>query len=508
MARYLVSGGTGNWNSTTNWSDTSGGAAGFSVPTSADDVIMDANSAGAAITVNVSSNAKSIDATNYTGTLTSNALLTVAGAVTLGSGMATAGTNILVVNTTATLTSNGTPWNGSLTFAGATQTFTLADDWTVNGNVAQGAGNSGTVNGNILNIGGSLTTGAAVADGTTSYKMIGTGTLSGTGSLRHPLTINTAGTITIGATTYGGASITYAAGTIAGTGLLTLSPVGGVLSMDTSGMTWPGGITINLNCTITLLSDLNTVGLSYGGSTSNCTINGFNINNSGSFTAALNTTMQGTTVLNATGTGTWSTAGASANLRMGTNINTAGTITFGASFKYHTGTLTYVTGTVITTGNTLTIGGSATLNTAGITWNNITFTVNSTQTINSLLSATGTVTITAVSINFTGTSGWTFGTFITTTGNHILTSGSTYTITNNFTVTGTLANTGSFTASTSPTKAILTLQPGATQDVGFGDFTRIDASAGQTIWTYKGTVTTSFNINVLPTQPQTISSGN
>jgi hypothetical protein len=43
--RYWV-GGTGNWNatSTTNWSDTSGGASGASAPTSVDDVIFDANS--------------------------------------------------------------------------------------------------------------------------------------------------------------------------------------------------------------------------------------------------------------------------------------------------------------------------------------------------------------------------------------------------------------------------------------------------------------------------------
>jgi len=41
--RYWV-GGAGNWSSTTKWSDTSGGGGGFSVPTSVDNVIFDANS--------------------------------------------------------------------------------------------------------------------------------------------------------------------------------------------------------------------------------------------------------------------------------------------------------------------------------------------------------------------------------------------------------------------------------------------------------------------------------
>ena len=56
--RYWVPLGTGNWNSTTNWSATSGGASGASVPTSADNVIFDANSGSGAAhyTVTVTDN--------------------------------------------------------------------------------------------------------------------------------------------------------------------------------------------------------------------------------------------------------------------------------------------------------------------------------------------------------------------------------------------------------------------------------------------------------------------
>jgi hypothetical protein len=52
MARYWV-GGTGTWNTTltTNWSNASGGAGGFSVPTATDDVIFDNNSNATAYTV-------------------------------------------------------------------------------------------------------------------------------------------------------------------------------------------------------------------------------------------------------------------------------------------------------------------------------------------------------------------------------------------------------------------------------------------------------------------------
>lgn len=54
--RYWV-GGSGTWSSTTKWSATSGGASGASVPTSADDVIFDANSASATFTVTISATA-------------------------------------------------------------------------------------------------------------------------------------------------------------------------------------------------------------------------------------------------------------------------------------------------------------------------------------------------------------------------------------------------------------------------------------------------------------------
>ena len=48
---FLVAGGTGNWNSTTNWSTTSGGSSGAPVPIAGDTVTFDSNSGSATLAV-------------------------------------------------------------------------------------------------------------------------------------------------------------------------------------------------------------------------------------------------------------------------------------------------------------------------------------------------------------------------------------------------------------------------------------------------------------------------
>lgn len=66
--RYWV-GGSGDWSGTTHWSATSGGAAGASEPTSADDVIVNASSGSPVITASGTANCASFVATGATGTL-------------------------------------------------------------------------------------------------------------------------------------------------------------------------------------------------------------------------------------------------------------------------------------------------------------------------------------------------------------------------------------------------------------------------------------------------------
>lgn len=58
--RYWV-GGTGNWSDTARWSTTSGGSGGASVPTSADDVFFDNNSAAGTFTVTIDTNSSCLN---------------------------------------------------------------------------------------------------------------------------------------------------------------------------------------------------------------------------------------------------------------------------------------------------------------------------------------------------------------------------------------------------------------------------------------------------------------
>jgi len=109
--RYWV-GGTGTWNgtNTTNWSDTSGGTGGFSVPTSVDDVFIDANSGTGTITLS-SASVKSVDFTGYTGTFAtpSTAYLTLYGNLTLSSTMVMTNSSsslIVTILAAATITTN------------------------------------------------------------------------------------------------------------------------------------------------------------------------------------------------------------------------------------------------------------------------------------------------------------------------------------------------------------------------------------------------------------------
>jgi hypothetical protein len=67
--RYWVTGGTGNWNSTTNWSTSSGGASGASVPGSSDAALFDASSGSGTATLDISPTVQTLTMTGFTGTL-------------------------------------------------------------------------------------------------------------------------------------------------------------------------------------------------------------------------------------------------------------------------------------------------------------------------------------------------------------------------------------------------------------------------------------------------------
>lgn len=127
--RYLVPGGTGDFNSSTNWSTISGGTSGASVPTAADAIIIDTNSANTPLTVSTPNSCLSITCSNYTGPLTLNNNLMVVGTtntgnITFSTGMTLTGTGTLIKTPTGT--------NGTITFNGVAIDCDFAFQPTVN----------------------------------------------------------------------------------------------------------------------------------------------------------------------------------------------------------------------------------------------------------------------------------------------------------------------------------------------------------------------------------------
>ena len=128
MDRYWV-GGTAAWDGTagSKWAETSGGAGGFSVPTTADDVFFDAASSGTCTISSGNTGAKSINCTGFTGTITGSVVtIIVAGSVTLDSGMTYTHTGTVEITGTGTLTTAGKQFSG-LRINGSGITVTLGD---------------------------------------------------------------------------------------------------------------------------------------------------------------------------------------------------------------------------------------------------------------------------------------------------------------------------------------------------------------------------------------------
>jgi hypothetical protein len=222
MADRYVRNGGGNYNATGTWELTPGGGESVAVPTSSDDVKTTATSGN--LTVTAAAAAKTWDFTNYTGTLTINTsqTATVSGSITWGSGMTLAGDGTLTLGATATLTSNGKAMPFTFNIGNSTLTLTLADDANSDGPCSIGNGNTQTINGNKWYCSGNFTI-LGRCQGTTEFVLDGTGTLTGTSNLARyissPLTINTAGTITMAAQSINlGGTFTLTAGTLVTTG--------------------------------------------------------------------------------------------------------------------------------------------------------------------------------------------------------------------------------------------------------------------------------------------------
>ena len=229
--RYWVGGGSsGAWTATgnTNWGTASGTRDNASVPTNADDVIFDDHANGnTPCTVSAASACKSITFAGGAGwsntfTINTSQVLTVAGSITYSSGMTLAGAGTLTLTATGTLTSNGKAMPFTFNIGNTTLTLTLADDANSDGPCTLGNGSTQTINGQTWYCSGNFTVTGRV-QGTTAFVLDGTGNLTGSSTttryISNPLTINTAGTITMAAQGINlGCVFTLTAGTLVTTG--------------------------------------------------------------------------------------------------------------------------------------------------------------------------------------------------------------------------------------------------------------------------------------------------
>jgi hypothetical protein len=188
--RYWV-GGSGSWfsGSTANWSATSGGASGASVPTSADDVFFNANSGGGTVNKSGAVPCASLNMTGFSGTFNSSGLgdLTVSGSVTIPStvfldtGWVSTTSNLVINPSSASTVDINVTWPTNITFSG-TSTATLQRNLVV-------GPNGGTTVGVLTLTSGTFD--AATYNVTANFFVSNSGTVrtlslgSGTWTLRH-----------------------------------------------------------------------------------------------------------------------------------------------------------------------------------------------------------------------------------------------------------------------------------------------------------------------------------
>jgi len=208
-SRFWVTGGTGNWNDTSNWSATSGGASGASVPGSADTAAFDASSGAGTAMLDISPTIQTLTCTGFTGTLAF-------------------GTNTISLNSTGTI-------------------FTGATTMTVTGTPLIICTNSSATSRTI-------TPGAVTEANSISFRITaGTGSLALTaGSFRDiDFTDGTnptgfAGTVTNTAITiYGNFKASTGMTRTAGASAYTFAATSGTKTINTAGVTFDNPFTFN-----------------------------------------------------------------------------------------------------------------------------------------------------------------------------------------------------------------------------------------------------------------------
>lgn len=382
-ARYWV-GGTGTWDaiSLLNWSTSSGGAAGASVPGSGDTVIFDGASGGGTVTVGYDPSVISITGGAFTGTLdfaTSNPTMQTfsfsgTGTRTLnyGSGNWTITGNNATVWTTQT-TTNLTTVVGTatinFTYAGSTGTRTvIAGAEMPNLSVSAGS--------DVLALGSTLTC--------NNFNLAGF-----TGNWNTSTTLTVKGSFALGT----GMTVTTQ------TGVISMTATSGTKTITSNGVTLNRPFTLNGVGGTFQLTDAMVVGATQTVTLTNGTLdtNGqtcswglFSSSNSNTRVLTL-----GASTISLTGTGTitpWNCQ-TSTNMTLNAGTSTLVFATGGQAPTFQGGGLTYYNLSITNTSGGFTLGQSN-------TFNNVTFAQGSgnrsfslgtstTQTINGLLTLTG-----------------------------------------------------------------------------------------------------------------------
>jgi hypothetical protein len=302
--RYWVTGGDGNWNSTTNWSTSSGGASGASVPGSSDAALLDANSGSGTVTLDISPTIQTLTCTGFTGTLAF-------------------GTNTISLNSTGTIFTGAT----TMTVTGTPQIICTNNSATSRTLSSGGA----VTEANSISIRITAGTGT-VALGTSSYRDLdftdGVNPTGYAGAL-------SSSTVTV----FGNFRASTGMTQTAGTGSLIFAATSGTKTIDTAGVTFDRPFTFNgIGGTFQLQAALTS------GATRTCTLTNGTLNLAGyTLTTGIFNSNNGNVrtlafgVGNITVTGNATTVWSCSNL---TNFSYTGTPTVNFTYSGSTGTRT------------------------------------------------------------------------------------------------------------------------------------------------------------------------
>lgn len=223
------------------------------------------NSTSGNLTMNVGTTVGKFDCqSGYVGTVTMTNALTVAGDITLRSGMGISGAGGLIQSGTGTITSNTRTWPNVLTFNGTSITHTLSGKFTVTGAFSSAGTTATTLNGDTLVCNGGITVQTSTLSGTTKLYAGGGTIQAAASSAVISLDLSFNGTVTLAAASVfvGGVSIKYVSGAITTTGnTLNIATAGGTI--DCAGITfnnisfgWASQGTVTINSLLTMTGTL------------------------------------------------------------------------------------------------------------------------------------------------------------------------------------------------------------------------------------------------------------